>query len=262
MKRIIKNIMALCLILLVSVSVVPALAASAENAAATSQSAVLTLGNNRWVTSGASYNGMGKYMLSWDYSVVNATFSKPAYYKGCVWNTEETEKYDAVIWVHNNEIVVDTTTCRAAMYVDTSDTTFIIKKADAFSIVAKTDSAQPDVIYSEKDYLVTCTLDTSLITIKDLGATGGVGVDEDAPVIKYEGDAVLYAKAGNCVPLIIAKAEDLADGDVLVKTVWSDGTFDDNYKLIAGTHTAVLTATDKAGKTAELTVRLIVSDKK
>ena len=226
----------------------------------------LTLGNARWVTAGASYGvgdtTIGRYMLSWDISSLNVTTATQCYFIGKVWNVDETEQNDAVFWIHNNEIIVDSTSCRAALYVDTSDTSFKIRKEDVFTLATRTAADQPAELTVEKDYLVSCTLDSSLITITAYNEkSDDTGVDNEPPSIEYDGEPTLTRYEGNCAPQVFARATDLSDGDVLIKRVWSDGALDENYKLKAGTHTLTLVAKDKAGNSATVVITVQVLKK-
>lgn len=230
--------------------------------------ATLTLGNARWVTNGASENAggqkVGKYLLSWDLSVLDVkSATQNGKYLGRIWNVDETESYSAILLIQQNEIVVDTTSCKAALYVDTSDTTFKIKKDDVFTIYNKTADNQPDEIVMHTSYIVTCTLDSSVISITDADKKAddsGSGADVVAPVISYDGETVIAKTVGDCVPLVFATANDAVDGNVLVKSVWSDGAHDENYKMLLGTHTLTLTAKDKAGNVATVVITVNVSE--
>ncbi len=226
----------------------------------------LTLGNARWVTAGASYaygdKTIGRYMLSWDLSSLDITTSTAGFYLGTIWNADETEQYDAVFWIHNNEVIVDSTSCRAALYVDTSDTSFKIRKSDVFTLISRSSATQPDVLVVEKDYLVSCTLDSSLITVTAYNEkTDDTGVDNEPPVIEYDGNLTLTRYEGNCAPQVFARATDLSDGDVLIKREWSKGALDKNYKLLIGTHTLTLTAKDKAGNSSTVVITVQVLKK-
>lgn len=196
-------------------------------------------------------------MLSWDLSSLDITMSAAGFYLGTIWNAE---RYDAVFWIHNNEVIVDSTSCRAALYVDTSDTSFKIKRSDVFTLISRSSASQPDALIVEKDYLVSCTLDSSLITVTAYNENNDdTGVDNEPPIIEYDGDLTLTRNEGNCAPQVFAKATDLSDGDVLIKKVWSEGALDKNYKLLTGTHTLTLIAKDKAGNssTVVITVRVL-----
>lgn len=226
----------------------------------------LTLGNARWVTAGASYaigdTTIGRYMLSWDISSLDVTTTSQCFFTGKVWNADETEQYNAVFWIHNNEVIVDSTSCRAALYVDTSDTSFKIRKSDVFTLVSRSSATQPDELVVEKDYLVSCTLDSSLITVTAYNENNDdTGVDNEPPIIEYDGDLTLTRYEGNCAPQVFAKATDLSGGDVLIKRVWSEGALDENYKLLTGTHTLTLIAKDKAGNSASVVITVQVLKK-
>lgn len=239
---------------------------------ATKTRATLTLGDARWATGGTDAKVgdktviTDKNLISWDLSVLDVTCAtaKGNQYKGYVWNSSETEKYLAVLAILENEVVVDTTSCKAALYVDTTDTTFIIKKDEVFTIYNKTAADQPDEIVMLKNYLVTYTPDTSRISTTDMDAKsddGDGGADVTPPVINYDGETSLSYTEGDCVPLVFATAEDAIDGNVLVKSVWSEGSHDENYKLLAGTHTLTLCSVDASGNTAEIEIKVTVKSK-
>lgn len=276
MKKLIKKIVtfvfatALCLSMCGTVGY-PKTANSAEIA---KTRATLTLGNARWATSGVGIKVgdkiviSDKSLISWDISVLDVTCANKNgnRYLGYVWNSSGTEKYLAVLDILENEVVVDTTSCKAALYIDTTDTTFIIKKDEVFTLYNKKTSEQPDEIVMMKNYLVTCTLDTSRITTTDMDAKsdegeGDGGADVTPPVINYGGETSLSYTAGDCVPLVFATAEDAIDGDVLVKSIWSEGSHDKNYKLLAGTHTLTLYSKDSSGNNAQIEIKVTVKSK-
>ncbi len=263
MKNLIKKIGILIFALFISFTGFTTINVKAEDEVSRAN---LTLGNARWVTAGASYvygdKTIGRYMLSWDLSSLDITTSATGFYLGNIWNADETERYDAVFWIHNNEVIVDSTSCRAALYVDTSDTSFKIRKSDVFTLISRSSTTQPDILVVEKDYLVSCTLDSSLITVTAYNEKNDdTGVDNEPPIIEYDGDLTLTRYEGNCAPQVFAKATDLSDGDVLIKRVWSDGALDENYKLLVGTHTLALIAKDKAGNFATVVITVQVLKK-
>ena len=103
-----------------------------------------------------------------------------------------------------------------------------------------------------------------MINVKDLNSKlpdGGGETDSEKPVITYEGETTLDLFAGDCVPLPLVKANDMTDGDVLVKRTWSIGAYDENYKLLPGVHTLTLSATNKNGKTSEVVITVNVTEK-
>lgn len=272
MKNIFKRFLATAFAIILAATIVsfPSAVGNTVAADGTKVRATLTLGNARWATQNENtfekVNGekIGKYLLSWDLSVLDVTVAATdGKYSGYVWNTEETEKYRAVLVISQNEVVVDTTSCKAALYVDTTDTTFVIKKSDVFTLYTKPAGDRPAEIVALKNYRVSCTVNSALITVTDMDASGsGDGAeDTQAPEIAYDGELTLDRRVGDCVPVVFAKATDSVDGDVLVKTVWSDGAHDENYKLLEGTHALTLIAKDKAGNVSTVVVTVRVSKK-
>ncbi len=77
-----------------------------------------------------------------------------------------------------------------------------------------------------------------------------VDADTEAPVITYSGSLTLNLDKGDAKPVITASAADDIDDTAIVNIVYSDGMLDGNDKLLVGTHTITISASDAAGNAA------------
>ncbi len=80
--------------------------------------------------------------------------------------------------------------------------------------------------------------------------------DTVAPVITV---ADTISAVQGAMPVLTYKATDNTDGEILCKVEWSEGALDANGKLVAGTHTMTLTATDLTGNFSTKTVTVNVA---
>lgn len=90
-------------------------------------------------------------------------------------------------------------------------------------------------------------MEISDISVKWDGDLRGDFDDKAAPKLTYTGERTFNLKEGDAAPEITATAYDIIDGDVEVKQIWSEGSIDENGKMLPGDHTLILRATDKAG---------------
>ncbi len=85
-----------------------------------------------------------------------------------------------------------------------------------------------------------------------------VVADTEPPVIVYDGATELFLKVGDAMPQIVASATDNVDGVIVPTISVPNGAVTDG-KLNEGTWNVTISAVDKAGNRAELTVVLHVS---
>ena len=71
--------------------------------------------------------------------------------------------------------------------------------------------------------------------------------------------AKIYATAGTR-PLLTFTATDDRDGNLTPTATWSDGAFDSRGRLVAGSHTLTVSASDSTGNKTEKVIPVIVSD--
>ncbi len=90
----------------------------------------------------------------------------------------------------------------------------------------------------------------------DLTVTVG-DKDEVAPVIAV---AEQITGVAGAIPQLTYQATDDTDGEILCEVSWSEGALDEEGKLVAGTHTLTLTATDLTGNTTTKEVTVTVVD--
>lgn len=85
------------------------------------------------------------------------------------------------------------------------------------------------------------------ISVKWDGDLRGDFDDKAAPKLTYTGERTFNLKEGDAAPEVTATAYDIIDGDVEVKQIWSEGSVDENGKMLPGDHALILRATDKSG---------------
>lgn len=91
------------------------------------------------------------------------------------------------------------------------------------------------------------SMEISDITVKWDGDLRGDFDDKAAPKLTYNGERTFNLNEGDAAPEITATAYDIIDGDVAVEKIWSEGSVDENGKMLPGDHTLILRATDKSG---------------
>lgn len=236
---------------------------------------VVTLGNANWASPNVKgYDQKKEYknMISYRYSVMTGSYVKNSYYTGKVRSVDEKTLYDAEIWITDGDRRVDTddvvrpvgdvTLMCCVIKIACEDTSFKICKDDVFTLaLVSQGGSAPDKLRTDTDYLIVFESNTSRISTSRYNEnTGGSKVDEEPPIINYEGETYLEFKKGDCVPLFLYSATDKIDGDVPVKVVWSENAYNEKYKLNAGKHTATLVAKDKAGNEAKVEIKITVKD--
>ena len=85
-----------------------------------------------------------------------------------------------------------------------------------------------------------------------------VPLDEEAPVINAP--ITEFKVAAGAYPLDDAVTATDDSGSVTLERIWSDGALDERGRLIAGTHTCKIIATDPSNNKSEVTLTYIVSE--
>lgn len=85
--------------------------------------------------------------------------------------------------------------------------------------------------------------------------------DTEPPVITYNGETVIETREGRDFVLDLTAHDAYYDVDITPEYIWSDGALDGNGKLVAGTHTCTVKATDEAGNVAEIVLTVNVGER-
>jgi len=85
--------------------------------------------------------------------------------------------------------------------------------------------------------------------------------DTTPPVITYEGETTVKTTEGKEFVLDLTAHDDYYDVDITPEYIWSEGALDGDGKLVKGTHTCTVKATDEAGNSSEISVQVIVVEK-
>jgi hypothetical protein len=85
--------------------------------------------------------------------------------------------------------------------------------------------------------------------------------DTEPPVITYNGETVIETREGRDFVLDLTAHDAYYDVDITPEYVWSDGALDSDGKLVKGTHTCTVKATDEAGNVAEITLTVNISER-
>ena len=85
--------------------------------------------------------------------------------------------------------------------------------------------------------------------------------DTEPPVISYDGEMEINRAEGLAPDFTITAHDAYYDEDITPEYIWSEGALDANGKLIVGTHTCTVRATDKVGNFSEITLTVNVKEK-
>lgn len=85
--------------------------------------------------------------------------------------------------------------------------------------------------------------------------------DTEAPVITYNGETVIETREGREFILDISAFDAYYRVEITPEYIWSEGAFDENGKLVAGTHTCTVRATDEAGNFSEIKLTVNVRER-
>ena len=85
--------------------------------------------------------------------------------------------------------------------------------------------------------------------------------DTVPPVISYDGESVIDTVEGVAPDFGVTAHDAYYDNDITPEYIWSNGAVTSDGKLIKGTHTCIVRATDKAGNSSEITLTVNVKEK-
>lgn len=85
--------------------------------------------------------------------------------------------------------------------------------------------------------------------------------DVEPPVITYNGETVIETREGRDFVIDASAHDDYYDVDIPLEYIWSEGALDQDGKLVKGTHTCTIRATDEAGNYSERSLTVNVGER-
>ena len=85
--------------------------------------------------------------------------------------------------------------------------------------------------------------------------------DVEPPVITYNGETVIDTREGREFVLDLTAHDAYYDVDITPEFIWSEGALNSEGKLVQGTHTCTVKATDEAGNSAQIVITVNVGER-